>query len=100
MDGGEGMAARPDEEAGITAGPWQRAQEIFLAALDQPPDRRSAYASDICGKNDALRLQVEHLLTGHEASDGLLESVASEPEQELPLPSFAGPYCLLEEIGH
>ncbi len=39
----------------------RRAKEIFLAACDLPPDRRSSYLDEACGEAD-LRAEVRALL--------------------------------------
>jgi TolB-like protein/Tfp pilus assembly protein PilF len=41
---------------------WQRVQALFNAALEQPPEARSAYVTEACGDDAELRREVEELL--------------------------------------
>ena len=51
-----------------------RARDVFLAAIDLPPDRRVAYLIDSCGSDPDLRAEVDRLLAAHAEPDRLLES--------------------------
>jgi tetratricopeptide (TPR) repeat protein len=59
---------------------------LFLAALDIPTDRRSAYLDRACGGDAEVRRRVEALLRAHEGTDALLDLPAwrPRPEQEGP----------------
>jgi hypothetical protein len=53
---------------------WRRAEELFHAALERPPEARRAFLDEACGKEDAeLRRQVELLLSKDEHAGSLLE---------------------------
>ena len=58
---------------------WQRVREVFHAAVEMPPEKRSAYLGDTC--HDAeIRREVESLL--HAQVDGtraLQPNVTSPP---------------------
>jgi non-specific serine/threonine protein kinase/serine/threonine-protein kinase len=53
----------------------QQARELFLAAVDAPPDQRSALLTEQCGSDAALRAEVESLL----AHDDVASKVMDEP---------------------
>lgn len=52
---------------------WRRAEEIFNAALEQPPEARRAFLYQACGENAELRKQVETLITEDEHAGSFLE---------------------------
>jgi tetratricopeptide (TPR) repeat protein len=80
----------------------QRAKELFLAALDQPPDARAAFLAKACGDDGVLRSEVESLLEYHDAAN---PGGAAPDTQELPqvvfAPGevFAGRYRMVERLG-
>jgi eukaryotic-like serine/threonine-protein kinase len=47
-----------------------RAKELFVAALDRPTAGRKAFVRDACGRDEALRREVESLLDAHENTGG------------------------------
>lgn len=51
-----------------------RVEEIFQAALDRPPDSRSAFLEEACGDDTALRSELEALLNADAAAEGFLDS--------------------------
>ncbi|MHC4427236.1 MAG: protein kinase domain-containing protein [Planctomycetota bacterium] len=53
----------------------QQARELFLAAVDSPPEQRSALLDEQCGSDAALRAEVESLL----AHDDVAPKVMDEP---------------------
>src|SRR6266487_3940997 len=48
--------------------PWQHAQQLFDAALQQPPEKRQEFLEQACGANQELRQEVESLLAAHDES--------------------------------
>jgi eukaryotic-like serine/threonine-protein kinase len=42
---------------------WQRAEELFAKALERPPAERSAFLERECAGDDALRAELETLLS-------------------------------------
>jgi serine/threonine-protein kinase len=57
---------------------WQRAKEIFEAALGQPPERRSDFLAEACQGDAELRAEVENLLTGDaRVNDSFLDAQAT-----------------------
>ncbi|MHC4347072.1 MAG: serine/threonine protein kinase, partial [Planctomycetota bacterium] len=53
----------------------ERARELFLAAVETPPDQRGALLDEQCGSDMALRAEVESLL----AHDDVAAQVMDEP---------------------
>lgn len=54
-------------------------RSIFLAALEKTdPDQRRQYLDEACGNDEALREQVEQLLTAHQDADSFLENPPAE----------------------
>ena len=52
---------------------WQRAEELFHAALERPPETRCAFLDEVCGEDIELRAQVERLVSKDELAGSLLE---------------------------
>jgi serine/threonine protein kinase/Tol biopolymer transport system component len=57
---------------------WQKVKEIFHAALDRPPADRSAFVLDACGGDEALRKEVESLISSDGHGQDFLNSPAYE----------------------
>jgi serine/threonine protein kinase/Tol biopolymer transport system component len=80
-------------------------EQIYYAALEKPPDERSAYVKAACGDNLELLEQVESLLKIRENQNNFLESpLFIDPPQLITLPqeqpgSIIGRYKILEKIG-
>jgi serine/threonine protein kinase/Tol biopolymer transport system component len=55
---------------------WQRAEELFNAALEQAPEARCAFLDKACGGDLELRRQVERLISTDEQAGSLLEKPA------------------------
>ncbi|MEM6468386.1 MAG: protein kinase [Planctomycetota bacterium] len=60
--------------------------ELYFAALEQPPEKRSAFLSGACYGKDQLRSQLEEMLSAHEEAKGFL----SHPPQPLASVADAG----------
>jgi serine/threonine protein kinase len=81
------------------------ARSIFLAAIEQGPEKRRAILDEACGDDGELRARVEHLVEAHEALGSIHFHPIPEPvvdpggrSSEGP-GSVIGPYKLLEPIG-
>ena len=57
---------------------WQKVKEIFDSALQYEPAQRAAFLSNACGGDDALRREVESLITSHEKDGSFIDSPAYE----------------------
>ncbi len=85
---------------------FDQLREIFLAAVEQPPDRRDAYLDQVCSGDEDLRRNVAVILKAHAAGEGPLDrgalrddrTGAYQPGSEGP-GTRIGPYKLLEQIG-
>ena len=84
---------------------WQRAEDLFHAALERSPDARPRFLDEACGEDTELRRQVGTLVSNAEqASSFLEESVfadltrATEGRASL-LGRQLGPYCILSVLG-
>ena len=60
----------------MTPGRWRRVKEIFQSALDRAPGQRSAFLSEACGLDKALRKEVESLVASHERDGSFIDSPA------------------------
>jgi eukaryotic-like serine/threonine-protein kinase len=55
---------------------WQRAEDLFHAALQQSPETRRAFLDEACGDSIELRRQLERLISKDEQAGGFLERPA------------------------
>ena len=74
--------------------PVERAEQLFLAALDMNEGERSDYLETQCAGDDRLRRQIDNLLHLDGANDKL-----SRLDSELSPGARVGPYELREPIG-
>jgi serine/threonine protein kinase len=79
---------------------------IFKAAVKLPRDRRLAFLDDACGPDQALRREIESLLSAHDAAGSFLLDPPERPQPTTgyePIReregSLIGPYKLMEQIG-
>jgi eukaryotic-like serine/threonine-protein kinase len=56
---------------------WRRAEELFHAALERPPEARRTFVDTACGEDPDLRRLVETLLANDVQADGFLEPPAA-----------------------
>src|SRR6266849_4953628 len=84
---------------------WRRVDNLFQAALDFRPERRSAFLDEACGSDGSLRREVESLLAAYEKA-GFTETPAFQDGIRLLEKSHSqvgrliGPYRVIGEIGH
>ena len=91
----------------MTPEQYQRVGQLFHAALELTPDGRLAFLADACGGDEALREEVESLLTAHDKAGEFIampaENVAAhsvDHDQEArPLSGRIGAYEVLSVIG-
>jgi non-specific serine/threonine protein kinase/serine/threonine-protein kinase len=79
---------------------FAEARDLFLAALERPPDERAAFLREACGDAE-LRREVESLLAHHhdDRSSALMDATtAVRPTKPAP-PRRIGPYRLLQKLG-
>lgn len=86
---------------------WARAERLFDAVADMPPEDRSAWLSSACADDGELRSYVASLLESHVAGDTVVEDSIRQvmelavPEEE---PAEAvgervGPYRIVRVVG-
>ncbi len=79
---------------------WQRAEELFHAALERPPEARRAFLDEACGEDAALRRQVDMLLLKDAQAGSFLEKpaladVAASPK----MGQTISHYRIIEKLG-
>src|SRR5437867_3675107 len=62
---------------------YQKANELFQAALEQATDQRAAFLDRECGGDVELRREVESLISSHEQSGSFIDSPAFEAAASL-----------------
>ncbi|HYZ83625.1 MAG TPA: serine/threonine-protein kinase [Bryobacteraceae bacterium] len=85
---------------------WRRIEDVFFAALEEPPVRRAAYLQAACGADHELRSEVESLLAHEAKADAGLRAAVAEAAGKLPtvqsgseVGTTIGPYQIVREIG-
>jgi len=86
---------------------WERAKELFAAALERAPADRAAFLDQVCGPAEAdVRREVETLLTAHQSSESFLSTPpAALGHRSLLTPvvlregDLLGPYRLVRALG-
>ena len=83
---------------------WARLKEVFAGARALPADRRPAYLAEACDGNEALRLEVESLLSSDERMKSFLEAPAVVRGDDTRVTKSLegqriGPYQLASRIG-
>ena len=59
---------------------WKRTEELYHAARARSPEQRAAFLAEACAEDEALRREVESLLSEPESGDGFL----AEPPLVMP----------------
>jgi TolB-like protein/tetratricopeptide (TPR) repeat protein len=79
---------------------WQRAKDVFGAALERPLEARPAFLTEACGDDVELRREVESLLAAAQDAGRFLSAavLSPAPERELTGESI-GPYRILAKAG-
>jgi len=62
---------------------WQQVNDLFQSVADRTPDERRAFLQTACQGDEALRREVESLITSHESAQNFIESPAFEVAPEL-----------------
>jgi serine/threonine protein kinase len=83
---------------------WQRVRELFDAALEMELPNRVAFFEKECAGDEALRREVETLLSSHDNAEAFLERPAYEAaaalfESESLVGQRIGPYLVAQKIG-
>ena len=86
---------------------WDRATQLFTAALEKTPSSRADFLAGACGDDRELRSEVETLLTAHDQAGSFLESaakakhadVADAEGNRLGAGARIGPYEIIAFLG-
>ena len=85
---------------------WEKVKELFHTASDLPPSQREAYLTAACQGDEALRREVESLLSHDVSQAGVLERVAQQarawterPAPERKVPASVGRYRIVSLVG-
>lgn len=62
---------------------WQQLKQIFQSALERNPAERSAFLSQACANDPALRSDVESLIASHDQAGDSIEAMAAEAATEM-----------------
>jgi serine/threonine protein kinase/Tol biopolymer transport system component len=86
---------------------WQHIDQLFHLALGLQPDRRAVFLAEACSGDEALRREVEDLISSHEQAKDFIESPASDLAAEflandqagLKFGDRLGPYEIQSVLG-
>jgi len=79
---------------------WERIKEILGAALDREASQRAAFLDGACGKDAALRAEIESLLSAYAQGEQLSGSaICTLLDDKLAPAQTLGPYRLLQKLG-
>jgi len=84
---------------------WHQLKQIFQSALERNPAERSAFLSQACADDPALRSEVESLISSHDQAGDSIEAMAAEAATEMLADDRAivgkqiGHYQVLNRIG-
>ena len=62
---------------------WKQVNDLFQSAVERAPDERAAFLDESCQGDEALRREVESLLTSHERAENFIELPAFEVAPQL-----------------
>ena len=89
---------------------WRQVEDLFHAALEYPPEKRSSFLDSACGDDATVRGKIERLLARDENTSALLDEPAWGPGFSTPSPEqvaqddamsnqLVGPYRLQRLLG-
>jgi serine/threonine protein kinase/tetratricopeptide (TPR) repeat protein/TolB-like protein len=83
---------------------WDQVKELFALALERDPEKRSSFLREACAGDEALRFEVESLLSSFDGATTFLEDspaadLVSAQSRAL-TGKRIGAYRILREIGH
>src|SRR5881397_1236156 len=78
---------------------WQQLKQIFQSALERNPAERSAFLSQACADDPALRSQVESLIASHDQAGDSIEAMAAEAATQM-LDDDQAVSIVGKQIGH
>jgi serine/threonine protein kinase/TolB-like protein/Flp pilus assembly protein TadD len=86
---------------------WEQIEHLYHATLEREPDRRAPFLAETCAGDEALRWEVESLVSAHDRAGALIETppieVAAQLMTERRVRSLVGgelgPYRLVALLG-
>jgi eukaryotic-like serine/threonine-protein kinase len=78
---------------------WQEIERLYHSALEREDGERAAYLRDACPEDDALRKEVESLLSHGKTADGWLDGRALRDLAEKVLGTHAGQSLVGKQFG-
>ncbi len=81
---------------------WKQVKEIFHSALEREQGQRPAFLANACGDDEALRQEVESLISSHEKDDSFIDSAAFEAirsEPALRCGQMVSHYKIISTLG-
>ena len=79
---------------------WQKAEELFHEALEQPPETRRAFLDKACGEDAELRQQVEMLVSKDGHAGSFLEKPAlADITASFLIGQTVSHYRIIEKLG-
>ena len=89
----------------MTSDRWRQIKQIFQAAVELPPEERSAYVQRACGGDGELRAEVESLLHSEEeeffsgAAAAYVPEAFAEEDRDRNIGRRIGAYQIVPQIG-
>jgi non-specific serine/threonine protein kinase len=83
----------------MKAARWKKINDLFESAIERTPEERAAFLDESCHGDEAMRREVESLLTSHERAENFIEVPAFEVAPELVTNDKAGA-LVGKLIGH
>src|SRR5262245_12025340 len=101
---GDIIAPARRRAGGMTTERWQKIEELYHAAAELEPDRRSSFLDEACCGDDALRAEIESLLRFKAPEGPFLDQPALEiaaqleasREERLTVGRTLGPYRIIK----
>jgi tetratricopeptide (TPR) repeat protein/tRNA A-37 threonylcarbamoyl transferase component Bud32 len=81
---------------------WQQIQDLFYAAADLPPKRRTDYLREACKGDESLMRHVEDLIASEREAEGFLDGALRESASHIigvRINERLGPYRITGELG-
>jgi serine/threonine protein kinase len=78
---------------------WERIKEIFASALEQDPSRRAEFLRRACSGDDAVRAELESLLSTYDSAGATGKPPRATRAEEDIAGQKIGPYHVLRQIG-
>ena len=67
----------------MTPDRWKKIDQLLDLLLELEPDKRPSFLDVVCTNDDALRRELESLLSAHARPEGLLETIRADAAAEL-----------------